>query len=1575
MKKISFFLALIFISFSLNAQYFTDSLFTKQITEFLKPAINSPENEQILQRFLAYWQADLSSYHSDLLDVLNSMKEKHITRKYFILYLDDINLLTEAGKLSMIPLWNKLLYAKTSERTDKNVRQWISYLNNLLHYDRISPANDLGIIIDGDYDFSLKKDGNFSFRIISGADVKLFLGKDTVTIRNTSGTYNTANRLWQGQGGIVYWDKFKDIGQKAYARINGSYKFSSQNKSFTINNVAFSANYRLLNINNLQGKLLLHFSYTPDEQKRNPAFISAQEEYKIPQLLPKTSFTGKIKVEGRKIILSGEMDFYLKDSVLIKSVSDKFVVTPRQIRSYNTSMKLLLADDLYIWHPSTNMYLLYDSALIEHSYPYLAQKALSYSPPRILSFIRTSSMAGRQPFHDDYHKINAYTAEMVWTFDNKAYFVNTMNYLEDTAYFVPYSYYSPDILQDFYDVAGNNYAKLLYQYLRHKHFPESVRLNAFTNYLLRLKIRTSQKAVMSYWQKMEEKGWIRIHYAEKYQNVYAYKINPQFYHIVKASLRSHFRRDTIKLKKYTDDFDVIKIYSLARIDTSAIFKSFNNLATNALGINARVDVGTKTLKIFYPKPFYVSRVRQIKIYTDTLVFYKDFDFKFNGKIEAGLLTMQGKDFMYKNDSFKIKLGMVNTMSMKFYKPVDSTIINTLVTENGDTLYVYRYSYKLNESVSKMHNFTGVLTIDKMNNHSGLLAKEDDGYPSLQTFSNSMIFYPKAPVDSLNFYFKNYPFTLKNLTFITPDKLVMTGLFHSSILADMDSVKLSIQEDNSLGFKKVDTTEGFKIFGAASLVGMMQLNSMGLQARAYLKFLSTYAWGVFNLYPDTLKGTADTLIMYPVDRNTMVAQNYPHQYPNLVARDKTDILLYDNKDSTQTMIIKQIGDKPIDMYPNFLKDDQKGVLDSAQVELGYNGVNASGVMVFADARISGKDFKMNYDNFLSDSCSFEMRDSTFSQTLFNTHNVSCYLDLNTKVGTFVSNDVENYIAFPKNRYIVYSDHFQWMINRGLIDIGGSLDDPKYIVVSTPDQRDSLIQLGRTDEKYIRVSGAKLVSMKKKNPVNFQASRTTYAPRNGLLIAYDVPYLEIADARIYSSQPIVILPGGEIDSLRNARIVAGKYDHKIVDAKVKVKDKKSYSGMGYYIYPENQRIFFDAITTVDTITYAYADLTDDKTIKLNDYFTFRGGPTTTDVLLKGNERFLQFNGYVRINNECEQISPREFVVNSQINPDSVMIPVDIPIQGKMSRLYAAPVVHKIDLTRYRMYNTFLTRIPDNTDRILMTTKGYITYSPSKAYYLIGPMDKVINPDTTLPMVAFDYKRCLIFADNKIDLHIDYGDILKYKLFGRYRAYLNDGKNEFYSTVVSLDFPFPSKVFDYIRKDVSNSDSLPFVYFDENKNLARSILLATQNPKEAEDFKETGALPKELDGNMVLGDVKLIWDPNRASFRTPADDNRIALLSLDGKDLGVYINGYVEFRYKRNGISRILMYLEIEPGVWYFFWYQYKGKNGTMRVASYNNKAEKYISQLSKKQRTLAKHYTIGTAEEDELRRFLALYGKKL
>lgn len=1575
MKKYFFLWAILFFAVAMQAQRFTDSLFTGQLREYLKPFITSKQQEQTVATYIAFWQADLSDDHAVLVDLFNSFSKTHLPVKYILTYIDNSNRLLDSSKHDLLLQWSTQLLseAKTS-RTLGPITRNIEYVNSLLTTSRISPQKDLGIIIDGDYDFSLSKDGSFVFRTLAPVNLKIFLQRDTLIIHGTTGNYNTSTHVWNGMTGTIFWDRFQGINQKAFAKF-GKYSLNTSKKAFEIPNVSFSMDYKTVKMTGLKGKLIMQFSYSPAAQLKNPKFMLYKDiTYK--GIVPKSVFKGKIIVEGKSFYLDGSMNFFLGKRQIISTQAQRYLITPKLLHASKVAFKLFLTPDETVYHPQVDMLILYDSASIQANYPYLANKVLSHDRPCILSFIRTSDSYGSQPFHDDFHQVNAYTAEMLWTFDSSVYFVNTRNRLEDTSYFESYSYYDPQEISRFYDAQGDNYAKLLYSYLRKSYFPDSIGLEDFTSYLLSLGIKTDDRRVFGYLDMMVQQGWLRMTYSSDLSNVMLYDFSKQFYHTIRASMRGYFVRDTAKLHEYTDDFDRIRIYSVAKADTVLFASSIGNFAIRGAGINAILNLSNNKLNIINPKPFYISPVRKVLVCTRKLTILKDFDLRFDGMIKAGLVRMKGKNFVYHSDSFNISLGTVKDMKLNFYRPVDSVYMNSIITDKGDTLDIYRYKYSLDSSISVLHNFSGILRIDYPDNKSGLLAKEDDGFPSLETTTESKIYYPKAKkVDTANFYFEDYPFRLDNLLFLTKDKISMTGTFHSSILADLDSITLTVQPDKSLGFRTVDTTKGFKIFGVATLVGSMSLDSKGLHSLSHLKFLSTYAWGNFDLSPDTLLGTTDTLVMYPVDRELKKKQHYPSEYPAIVYNYEADIKLQKNKDSTETMIVKQKDKQPLQIYPNFLRGEKRAYLDSARLEIGYDGVKASGIMDFVDAQIHSNNYIMNYDNFSSDTCRFVLKDSTFTQTLFNTSNVSCYMDLPTQIGTFVSNTMDNYVEFPRNRYIVYSDHFQWKINEGLIDIGGNLDDPRYMVVGSQQQRDSLIQVAGRNPKYIRLSGTRLVSMLKKNPVNFSASRTTFIPRQSILVAYDVPYLQIADAQIYSPQPIVIRIAGDIDTIRSARIIVGKWQHKIFDATVKVKDSLQYQAQGYYTYPPDQKIFFSPITVVDTTTYAYANMSSDTCLHLNDYFKFYGGPSNVDILLKGSDKYLKFNGYVKINNQCESMSPRLVTLDTVINPDSVMIPVTMPIKGKFARLYATPAVHKIDQSRYRMYNTFLTPAPDNMDRKLMTTQGYLAYSTHKAYYLIGSKEKIMNPDTALPMVAYDYKRCMLFADNQVDWKIDYGKVLDYKVWSRYRSILQDNRNNFYSTIVALNFPFPAKVLNDLSKDISNNDSVKFVFFDEDKNLYHTVLLAAQSDKEKQDFAQSAKLPPSLNGTLVLGDLDLIWDKNRVSYRTPKGKNRFAVLSVNGKELDAYVNGYVEFRYKRNGISRILIYIEVRPGVWYFFWYQFKGRNGTMRIATYNNKAERYISQMSKKQRTLAKHYTIGTAETDELLRFLSIYGKRL
>ncbi len=325
---------------------------------------------------------------------------------------------------------------------------------------------------------------------------------------------------------------------------------------------------------------------------------------------------------------------------------------------------------------------------------------------------------------------------------------------------------------------------------------------------------------------------------------------------------------------------------------------------------------------------------------------------------------------------------------------------------------------------------------------------------------------------------------------------------------------------------------------------------------------------------------------------------------------------------------------------------------------------------------------------------------------------------------------------------------------------------------------------------------------------------------------------------------------------------------------------------------------------------------------------------------------------------------------------MLKVDFPIKGRVGTLTAAPLIHKAGTYSYELRNTFLTRPPNlQTDRILSKVEGYLYYNPTKAYYIIGPKEKVLNPDTSLPMVAFDYKRCFMFSENSFDFQINYGEDLKYKAVGRYRADLVKDRNQFKGLILQFNFPYLDRIFSLIEKDLNNMEFLEYLDFDNDKDFKKAIMLWSQNPADKQSFIESGMLPQSMSGTIVLADVDLIWDKNRSSFRTPKDNNRFAILYLNGKEQDIFVNGYIELRYERKRLSRIYIYLDLGDGTYYFFRYLYDGRNGYMNVLSSSGKAERIISQLDKKSRQLTKHFEIGTAEKDELARFLRLYGENL
>ncbi len=1565
-------LILVFCVYLSKAQYFTDSLFKQQVQQYFKTIYSlSKQSQNEFNSFLLLWDNDLASYHDLIIETLNTLYDKSFDKYKLWNYLLITNRLVGSGKMQFFVDWSKQLGILAENQPNK-VPVYIGSLKTVVVDSTLTYNEQLQIkVIDGQFDFDFDKYHNVIVIFNSPVDLLITYKGDTVLIHSTQGRYFCGQRYWQGSGGKIPWRKFRSDTTESYVLLS-QYKILPAARDQMIDNVRMTLNTGFIKISNLRGKLRLRFSADKKVQQKSPIFYG-YDKLGVKNLVPQGDFKGLVTVKGEFIDLDGELNFHYKGRNVIQAKARDFQVHQRFMRATNVQMYVTVKDRL-IFHPHVNMLLLLDTAMIYKLYPFLSAEIFQLSPPRVLSFYREVDGLASQPFFDLYHDLVVYTTELVWTFRKNIYFVQSLHTEYKEPYLASINYYGQEQLQDLIDPMGVNYAGLLYQYLRKKGFPDTVYVSNFFNFISRRGVRTTQKYLYYQLEKMAWKGWMEIKFNQNYSNSYVYNIRPIFKHIIRASLRSNLiRRNKLdQLDKYSEDYDIIKIRAVPVYDSLKFLRKLNYYTLHSSGIVAQMDLNTANLRVLRPKPFYLSKAQKVIVKADTLIFKKGMNFTFSGKLQAGLTLSEGENFDFNYKKFNLNLNKVKALKLFYLKPIDSIPVAYNVTDSGDTNFIYQYRYKLDSVASQINNFKAVVQIDSPANKSGLLAKASDKYPIYRTLTNSKIYYPNAPVDTAHFFFLNYPFTLTSTDHLTAGDLKMLGKFRSSILADIDSLTLTLQDDKSLGFVKFDTTEGFTILGAAKLLGYLKLDNKGLHSTGDLKFLSTSFKGDFELRPDTLLGVVDSMFMSPVDDKRMKTEHFPARYPLITFSGKADLKLFRETDSTQRLVLNQVSKQGFNIYPNFLKAQQRGQLDSGQLEITYQGVFARGRMDFIDAQLFSDKFYLDYDNFYSDTCRFVYKDSTFKESLFNTNNVSCQMDVVSKVGTFVSNDINNFITFPKNRYIVYSDHFMWQISKGLIDIGGDLPDPRFIVVADTAQRDSLIQLGKLNPRFIRLSGTRLVSMKRRNKLNFVAGRTVFVPGVNTLVAYDVPELKVADAHIIPSAPVVIYVGGILDTLRHARIILEPYKHKIKQATAYVKDSKFYSASGLYVFRDTQDIYFQKIEPVDTVSVGTAHLDIGQKLYLDKYFYYTGAASYDFIKLRGDRPFLEFKGDVGILSQCDTLRPRSVKVDQLINPDTVMIKVGYPIQGAYRTLTASPVIHKRSTYDYKLVNTFLTPPPNfQQDRILSKVSGYLSYQPVKAYYIIGQKEKIFNPDTSLPMVAFDYKRCFLFSDNQFDLGIDYGPDLKYKLAGKYVADLNSGRYQLRNIILKLDFPYVNGVFAQLIKALNNSENVEYVDFESDKDLSSSVLLWSKTGQEKQKFLESGVLPNSLSGTVVLGNLNLQWDPNRSSFRTIKGENTISVLYLNGKEIDVKVTGYVELRYERRHLSRIYIYLDFGGGNYYFFRYLYDGSKGFMNVLSSDGKAEKIISQLDRKHRQLTKHFEVGTAERDELSRFLRLY----
>ena len=208
-------------------------------------------------------------------------------------------------------------------------------------------------------------------------------------------------------------------------------------------------------------------------------------------------------------------------------------------------------------------------------------------------------------------------------------------------------------------------------------------------------------------------------------------------------------------------------------------------------------------------------------------------------------------------------------------------------------------------------------------------------------------------------------------------------------------------------------------------------------------------------------------------------------------------------------------------------------------------------------------------------------------------------------------------------MAYMDHAEWQMDQAKVDIKHNTDNEAYLVSTHPLQ-DSL---------------------------DFSAGFARFDLAPSVLEAFDVPEIDVADARIIpDSGYVVVRMNAAMDPLENSEIIANRYSklHAFYEATARIRGHYRYTAHGMYDYLDEEGstwpIEFESIKP-DTagMTIGLAEIEEKDDFFLSPYFGYRG-----KVQLEADQEPMFFKGSILIQNDCKNLQTTWFDIASYIDP---------------------------------------------------------------------------------------------------------------------------------------------------------------------------------------------------------------------------------------------------------------------------------------------------------------------------------------
>ncbi len=678
----------------------------------------------------------------------------------------------------------------------KDISSYLLSINALINRNVISKTARANWVAENSSFILVYQDG---LRVVfSNINLVGYKGVDSLKIYGTDGVFYPARNVWEGDGGVVGWERVGYGLDSIQAKLQ-NYNIDMRNMTYTADSVVFTNS--MFFKKPLMGKLMDKAGNLDNPLKSNyPKFTSYNQHFELRNIVPGIDYEGGFSIHGSSFIGSGTKDepatmrIKKNDTISLEAHAKAFYIDSKMIVTDECEITLRMGEDS-IYHPHL-------------SFRFHNQIGL-------LELIRTREGMSKVNYTNSYHQVNMDFTWMKWFIDKfKIEFtmIKTPG-VPNEAMFESADYYRLDKYEAIQKRDPTHPLKVVTNMVSAwSTFPEYY-LNDLAQFM-----GYSPAQVVQMVFRLTYLGYLSYDTDTELIKVY-----PEAW-------------DFLEAHQGTKDSDVLQFYSKTESETP----------------NAELSLLNFDLKIAGISSIHLSDSQNVKVYPidQKLTLQKNRDFLFNGTIQAGQFYYYGSNFKFDYNRFMIELTQCDSLKMVAETDDLDSEGNYRLAIVNNKLEQINGEFFIDEPMNKSGK-SDFAEYPKFNSKSKTFVYFDRADIHNRAYTRNKFYFEVEPfeLDSIEGYSQN------NLHF-------EGTLYSGDIFPPIKETLVLRKSDFSLGFNTTTGPVGLPLYGGkATYWHEIDLSNQGLRGSGKTDYLTAKMNTDFLLFfLDHMEGHSDSFVL-------------------------------------------------------------------------------------------------------------------------------------------------------------------------------------------------------------------------------------------------------------------------------------------------------------------------------------------------------------------------------------------------------------------------------------------------------------------------------------------------------------------------------------------------------------------------------------------------------------------------------------------------------------------------------------------------------------------------------------------